>query len=261
MKACVTIKDDVVIKIADPKLMRIEVEKTVRAHQIGQTSGLFRVPKVLDYDDAAGRATFELILDTKKLRSAITSEAASLPLMKMAAEALAIVHKDLTLPENMKVVLPDEYHLPGNEVFIHGDFGLGNVCVSADSRNLVIFDWQATQKLNVTATYGTRYFDVMWFIYNLFHRPVGSERYRIAAPAAPLARVFLAHYLETSNYSGDYDQIRSYMRRFTSAKLAARGSWLHLKRRLMLIPSHIQLYRFIRSFDRSNEKQMKVCTL
>jgi hypothetical protein len=257
MKACVTIKDDVVIKTADPKLMRIEVEKTTRAHQIGRASGLFRAPQILDYDDAAGRATFELIRDTKKLRNAITAESESLSLMKMAAEALAVIHKNLTLPEQMKTLLPDEYYLPGSDVFLHGDFGLGNVCVSGDGRQLVIFDWQATQKLHIAATYGTRYFDVMWFIYNLFHHPIGSKRHHIAAPAAPLAKTFLTGYIDAANCGGEYELIRNYMRRFAAIKLMAKDKGLHLKRRLMLIPSHIRLYRFIRAFEKNLKSKRK----
>ena len=248
MKACITIRDDVFIKTCDPASMRLEVAKTIRAHEIGKASGLFRVPKVFDYNESTGKATFELIPDTTKLRNALTSESVSKPLIEMAARALAAIHRDLTLPDNLTVPLPAEYNLSGTEVFIHGDFGLGNVCVSSDERHLVIFDWQATRKLGLEATYGSRYFDVMWFVYNLFYRPIGRPRYQMAAPAAPMAREFLRTYFEASNCDCDVERFKEYAARFMTTKLAARGGWRHLKRRLLLIPSHIKLRKFIHEF-------------
>jgi len=56
----VEIKKDTVIKTASPELMRVEVEKTRRAHKIAEDCGLFRVPEVLDYDERRGVAVLNI---------------------------------------------------------------------------------------------------------------------------------------------------------------------------------------------------------
>lgn len=248
MSDYVTIHGDVVIKTGRPELMRIEVEKTLRAHEIAESCGLFQVPKVLDYDASTGQAKFELIRGIQKIREVITSEKASKSIMETIGQSLAIIHKDLKLPESMVVPLPQEYCLPGSEVFLHGDLGLGNICVNTNSHRIVIFDWQTTRKLEGWATYGSRYFDLMWFVYNLFYRPFNRPRYKIDTPAAPMAEAFLCSYFEASDCSYDHKQFSSYMKRFLNTKLAIRRRGRHWKRRILLIPSHMKLRRFTNSF-------------
>lgn len=248
MSASVTICSDVVIKTGPPELMRIEVEKTRRAHKISRACGFFRVPKVLDYDDSTGRVKFELVRDIQKLREAINSGCAYEPTMKMIGQSLAIVHRDLKLPENMAVPLPQVYRVPGSEVFLHGDLGLGNICVNTNNHRIVIFDWQTTRKLEGLATYGSRYFDLIWFVYNLFYRPVNRPRYRVDTPAAPMAEAFLRSYFETSDCNYDHKEFADYMKRFLNIKIAIRKRRFQRKRRILLIPSHMKLRRFITSF-------------
>jgi hypothetical protein len=50
-----------VTKSGAPERMRLEVEKTRRAFEIGLGCGLFRVPEVLDFDESKGVAVFERI--------------------------------------------------------------------------------------------------------------------------------------------------------------------------------------------------------
>lgn len=243
----VTIANGVFIKTVDPATMRIEVEKTVRARAIAASCGIFEVPEILDYDAKSGRITFELMHDIHRLRDAVTSEHTAGPLMLTLGRALAIIHKNLTMPEDMVLPLPYEYAMPGSEVFLHGDFGPGNICVGSDGKRIVILDWQSSAKLGSPATYGSRYFDLTWMIYNLFYRPVKRPRYRMAVPAAPLAEELLRGYLEISDFGSD-NRLQDYMRQFLHQKIVARkeGGW---KRRLLLIPSHFQLRKFINALD------------
>lgn len=245
---CITIANGVCIKTVDPATMRIEVEKTVRARAIAASSGIFEVPEILDCDAKSGRITFELMRDIHPLRDAATSEHTAMPLMRTLGRALAIIHKNLTMPEDMILPLPNEYAMPSAEVFLHGDFGPGNIFVGSDGKRIVILDWQSSAKLGSPATYGSRYFDLSWLIYDLFYRPVNRPRYRMAVPAAQLAEEFLRGYLEISDFGPD-NRLKEYMQQFLRQKIIARKKGWHLKRRLLLIPSHFKLRKFISYLD------------
>jgi hypothetical protein len=256
MNPYITINNNIVTKNGDPVTMRVEVAKLTRAYEIAERCFLFQVPKILDYNESTGHVKFEFIPDLQNLRNAITSEEMSKPLMKKIGAALAVIHKDLTLPKDMILPLPQAYTIEGTEVFLHGDYGLANIYLTPSNGRIVILDWQAVRKLEVPATYGSRYFDLMCFVYNLFYRPVGRKRYKMAVAAAPLAQEFLCGYFEASDFGYNHAQLQSYMKQFVAARLADRKTGGHWKRRLLLIPSHIKLRKFIKSYDFNHIKSM-----
>lgn len=248
MKSHITINDNIVIKTSTVEAMRIEVKKTVRAREIADACGLFTVPKVLDFDESTGHVKFEFIPNLLNIRDAVDSEKNSLPLMTIIGTSLAIIHKNLTLPEEMKLPLPQEYHEDCFEAFLHCDFGLANVWVIPGNHRPVIIDWQISPRFNAPATYGTCFFDLMWFVYDLFYRPLGRKRYKMAVGAWPLAREFLNSYFRESHCG--LTGFREYAKRFVNAKSADRKKGHHWKRRLLMIPSHIRLSRFLAEFEK-----------
>jgi 5-methylthioribose kinase len=244
----ITVCGDVVIKTGVPEFMRIEVEKTRRACEISKQCHLFRVPEVLDFDESTGTAKFEFLRDIKTLREVIGAGSSVESFMKKLGQGLAVIHRNLRLPDDMRVPLPKDYCLAGTEVFLHGDLGLRNVCVNTNNSQVVILDWRTTVKLCENATYGSRYFDLMWFVYNLFYRPISRARYKASIPAAPMAGTFLRAYFGTTDYGYKHQEFACYMKRFLEMKLSARKKGGHFKRRLLLVPSHTKLRRFIDSF-------------
>lgn len=244
----ITICGDIVIKTGIPEFMRIEVEKTRRAHEISRRCGLFHVPQVLDYDHLTGVAKFEFVRGIRTLRQVMAAGDATESIVEMLGQSLAVIHQSLNLPDDMVKALPKHYCLPGTEVFLHGDLGLRNVCVISATSQIVVLDWRTSVKVCEHATYGSRYFDMMWFVYNLFYRPVGRERYKSKVPAAPMAEAFLQAYFRTSDYAYNHDEFNYYMLRFLNIKLEELKMERQFKRRLLLIPSHMKLRRFINSF-------------
>jgi aminoglycoside phosphotransferase (APT) family kinase protein len=174
--------------------------------------------------------------------------------MRAIGASLAMVHRDLVLPEGMKMPLPQEYRMACSEAFLHCDFGLANVRLTPGNGRPVIIDWQVSPRLGTQATYGTRFFDLMWFVYDLFYRPVGRSRYKMAVGAAPMAREFLSGYFSACDSGCDMTGFKEYTQRFIDAKSAARKEGHHWKRQLQLIPSHIRLRRFINLDDPSDWK-------
>lgn len=244
----VSVFDDCVVKTGDPELMRLEAIKTIEAEKIAQKTNLFRVPHILDFNQTQGIIKYEFIDGLQALRG-IVSENSYQSAMNQVGKSLAAVHQSLTLPQEFAVPLPPEYDFINDrkEVFLHGDFGIGNMFLNKNDNSLVILDWQATRKIGSRATYGTRYFDLAWFIYNMFYRPSSRQRYKMNVPAEQMSRVFLESYFEASNCHCDYNEFISYMNRFLTIKSEARKKGFHFKRRILLIRSHWKLGRFLKS--------------
>mgnify|MGYP001146765002 CR=1 FL=1 len=157
-------------KKGESSLLAIEAVKTQKAREIGEASGLFRVPKVLDFDEQKGVLDFERIDGLATLlQLAVEKDPRLCDLMERAGRALAVVHRQLLLPDDMKHQLPPQWMArPDDNVFIHGDFGGQNVCYCKGSDQLVVLDWSAAPLIGRVPTYGSRYFDILWFVSFMF---------------------------------------------------------------------------------------------
>ena len=214
--------ENTVTKTAAPDLMRVEVEKTRRAYEIGKDCGLFRVPEVLDYDEDEGIAVFERLHKIESIYKVITWGKQYVALVEHLGASLAIIHRELTLPDDMCIPLPAEFALSHNEVFLHGDLTLDNVCVGSSWPPIVILDWQFTTGYGGRATFGTRYFDIMWLIGNLIRRP--TPRFLFSNPVRPVAKAFMESYYQEAGLSWASDEFAVYARR--SLKLMmSRWKW------------------------------------
>jgi hypothetical protein len=236
-----------VTKTAAPELMQIEVEKTRRAHQIGQDCGLFRVPKVLDHDATKGVAVFERIDDIEPIRTAVPWGERYDTVSETLGAAFAIIHRDLKLPEELHMPLPPEFALSGNEVCLHGDPSVDNVCIDKRSSRIVILDWQMTPLYGGVATIGTRFFDLMWFVNNLLFRP--TLRYLFGNPVASPSGRFLESYFRSTKVDYQPEEITSYASRFFSIEANRMKSESRWRTRVMLPRVHVLTRKFISSLS------------
>lgn len=235
---------DTVAKIAPPDVMRVEIEKTRRAFDIARDCGLFRVPRVLDYDQATGTATFERIAG---IRPFFSVGHKSRPTIDRIGRSLAVIHRHLSLPDEMVVPLPTEFALAGTEVFLHGDFNGANVCINARSDEIVILDWQMTSRHGGRATFGSRFFDLIWFVNFMLWKPTLS--YLIRDPVAPVATAFIQSYFEEARLSYDAETLVRYARNFFQAKLPFRKQNASWTTRYLLPRSQILTQRFVKSLE------------
>lgn len=198
-------------KTSAPDMMRVEVEKTRRAFEISRNCGLFRVPEVLNHDEKMGSAVFER-LDVKPISKAVPWGEKRKNLARDLGASLAIIHRELKLPDDMLVPLPDQFALPHDEVCLHGDLSVNNVCVGSSWPPIAILDWQMTPLFGGYSTYGTRYFDIFWFISNLISRPY--TRFLFSNPVAPVGTAFIKSYFKQSQICYDPDKIVMYAVQF-----------------------------------------------
>jgi len=197
--AVIEFKDHIVRKTSNAYVLSIEAAKIKRAAKIGKNSGLFDVPEIVNFNAETGVIEFERIKGLITLFDLmVRKDAQVFELLKKAGMALAVIHEELVLPDEMKMNLSNEWMGFGGDVFCHGDFTSENVCFDKSSNRLVILDWSAPPILGGAQTYGTRYFDLVWCTYDLFFgMPAGSIG---QWHACKMADSFLEGYLSSSVY-------------------------------------------------------------
>jgi tRNA A-37 threonylcarbamoyl transferase component Bud32 len=189
---------DIARKTGDAKLLAVEAAKASRALEIGKDTGLFSVPKVIKLDPQAGVLEFERLSGLVTLLDlAVRKDRRLDDLLEKAGRALASIHAELTLCEEMKHELPAEWmNSCDDNVFIHGDFACINVCFHEPSDELVILDFSAAPIVGRTPAFGSRYFDILLFVSSLFH---GAPYRRVLSwDAGKMARVFLRGYAKAA---------------------------------------------------------------
>ncbi len=237
-KSNLVVREDTIHKSGSPEQMGVEVEKTVRAYRIGQSTGLFRVPKVLDYDASCGTAVLERIPRVQSIRRTLTFGAGYRRLTERIARSLATIHGRLNLPADMQIALPTELQEAGGDVFLHGDFSFNNICTDAEGQDVIIFDWQMTRIHGGESTYGTKYFDIAWFLSNLFnkrlyHCPFSND-------TVETAMWFLQCYAQASDVEFDLPAYRTYLGRFVAnMKRRRRAQWTVSRKVLLAANQHL----------------------
>jgi len=214
-KSLIEFSADSVRKVGDAPLLAVEATKTVRAGEIGRESGLFYVPSVLDFDRDKGVLEFERLKGlVTLLQLAINKDARVLELMNRAGRALAVIHEQLVLPDKIKYQLPPEWMAPDlnngtdQNVFIHGDFAIVNLCLHEASGRLVILDWSAAPIIGRTPTFGSRYFDILWFTSCVFRGAPGVRF--LDWNAEGMVDVFLRGYAKR-NPQDIYNRFKNYL--------------------------------------------------
>ncbi len=210
-----TFFDDVVVKTGPAVALRTEAAKTRSAFAIAERSGLFLVPNVIEFDDVQGRLVLERIpgVSVHRTMKSIAFGPCRLAFVDRIAKVLAIVHQELRIAPQHLVPLEGTVAWPNEPVVIHGDLSLHNVSL-IDTGELAVFDWQTTKLYGGRATFGTYFFDVAWFMMNLFFIRIHGFRYSVSLPVTRLAQHFATSYFESSGRSRD--GFEQYLRRSLS---------------------------------------------
>lgn len=196
-------KSDIARKSGNPSLLAVEVEKTKRASEIGKKSGLFYVPEIVNFDSENGILDFERLDDIATLAELIINEDSRIfEILEKTGRALAVIHDQLVLPDELIKKLPRKWQDNSTEnVFIHGDLSLWNVCFRKSIGDIVILDWSAAPSVGRCATVGPRLFDITWLVCNLFYN-VPRKKF-FGYQSSRMANVFLKGYME-GNHNLDY---------------------------------------------------------
>ncbi|MCA9061897.1 MAG: polysaccharide biosynthesis C-terminal domain-containing protein [Planctomycetaceae bacterium] len=160
-----------VTKLSAADNLTAEIERTQAFCTIGEESGLFRVPRILEHDGAR-RIRFERLKNTTTLWQHLQQHATDDHIIKLAGGALAAIHQRYHVPPQRQQNLPSKW-LPAPSVRdipvgIHGDYNLFNLLVDpARPASLIITDCATSDMCGGMASVGPWTFDVAWFITGL----------------------------------------------------------------------------------------------
>jgi len=215
VKEHVRVVGDIVRKTGDSGFLEIECEKTARAHELGEESGLFLAPRVIRFDPDDGELDIERLSGLRSLGHLLNDEDKRLPsFVGKAGCALAAVHAGLRLPDDLTSQLPGDWSTSqAPSCFLHGDFTLANIFVQEPTERLVILDWSSAPILDSPVTVGPTWFDIHWFLYYLYQSMPLKPRQR--ARADELAETFCQEYLSRDKLGVTTELIESEQTRIT----------------------------------------------
>jgi len=167
---------DVARKRGPADRLEVEAAKTPRAAFVGARTRRFHVPAVVRFDAATG------VLETERVHGfvslmqlALRRDPHLVDICRRVGEAVAALHADLQLPDALRLPLPATIPSdPAEECFLHGDLNGSNVGYDPATDRIVIVDWSAAHALGVAATFGSRYFDILWFALFFFRFRPGT---------------------------------------------------------------------------------------
>jgi hypothetical protein len=190
-------------KRGESAVMTEEYERTRAAFSLGESSGLFAVPRIIQYDTAAAFVESERIADLITIRQlAAAGDARLYGCLEQAGVAMAFVHAHLRQERKVAVEFPTIPHFPGflekpgDAVFLHGDLTGDNVGLSPSRQRLFIVDWSTAPMLGRRGNFGSRYFDLVWFTGFLFQPMSVKQFWRCKSEdmASTFLRAYAAHF-------------------------------------------------------------------
>jgi hypothetical protein len=240
----VSVRGDVIVKIQEPAASRRERLRTLAGRDVGRRTGLFTVPEIVSFDDAAGEIVFER-LNLVGLQKALSDRNRSRELVGRAAKVLAAVHGRMEPPEPVASTEPGKGIATEREpVPLHGDFGVFNILFLADSDRMVIIDWANADWIGLEADLGAPEIDIAVFLISLFHRrPFGPWR---VSRRHELARHFLATYASVGPRGLDIGSLRAVVSSITPAFVQVTRRLRGNMRALAYRPGLIDLGLFLR---------------
>ena len=193
----VILTPDRVIKRQPEGLFRLELDRTMAIAEIGRSTNLFTVPKVLGFDEDAGEIEYARLQGVTPVWEILYSDSSHALLMERIGQSLAAIHNDLKIPSHRQVPLPRVWvPFPGvSTVGLHGDFTAHNLLYRQESDELVVIDCATSDRCGAQATTGPWCFDIAWFVRSLLYgrHPEEACVKTLADDACLLVKTYCAH--------------------------------------------------------------------
>ncbi|MEA2725011.1 MAG: hypothetical protein QOH59_2782 [Gemmatimonadales bacterium] len=211
----VSVRGDIIVKTQQPGASRRERLRTLAGRMVGEQTGLFVVPEIVDFDDSRGEIAFGR-LPLTGLHQALSDTDRSVEMAGRAAEVLAAIHGLMHHPEDAKTYPGGMGISPGRDLVpLHGDFGLTNVLYLPAPDRIAVIDWSNAEWTGIDADLGAPEIDVGVFLISLFHRPL-FDPWPVSRRHA-VARHFLATYASVAPHGLDIGTLRAFVSAITPA--------------------------------------------
>lgn len=231
----------------DKNSFLIEIEKSIIAYNELKSNTELIVPKIVDVDYFKKTIFFEYINNFIPLeRISIDNP----DVYYRVGFILNKIHDIKTSLLNNKILLSEDKYIVDNKelVFIHGDFSVRNVGIIKDGLNrgplLCVVDWSTTKLNGGLATIGSRFFDIAWFLNNIYNQ---KSRYQIDFN---FANNICNNFLKGYNHNGSLDKSSfiGYIDKFVSHYVETRISSMSPIKKIFVKRSLGGFYRFIKNY-------------
>ena len=211
----VQVQGSVVTKTQEPGASRRERLRTLAGREVGQETGLFVVPRVLSFDDAAGTIVFERLALTS-LRAALTDPVGGMEIAERLARVLAAIHNRMKVSVTPVIRVTDPTTDSARAaVPVHGDFGIANLLFQSGTARIAVIDWSNADWTGVDADVAPPEVELAVFLTSLFHR-------RLFDPIPPSRREEVArHFLATYAAAGPHGVDVGFLKRTVAATAPA----------------------------------------
>ncbi len=130
-----------------------------------------RIPPVKRIIESERKIVFDFIPDLQPLRKYMLRGDKAIDLAGRIGRGLHIAHHNLKLKEKYKILLPPPFQKYDEKVFLHLDFNTVNVQYQEKNDLIYFVDWEISPLLEGPWSYGCRYYDLIYFIYQVFVSP------------------------------------------------------------------------------------------
>ena len=183
----------------------MELQMSLSANSLSEYSGLFHVPEVIGSKE--NELIFELLDDNTSLRNYFVNSSKIWTLSASDVKELETlffkvgivlgeIHSDKSFFSKIekKRIKIDEKSNPSDLVYLHADFTMSNVLYDNKLDRISIIDWSMSSMFAYPANYGSRYWDLSFFISTLFQSSVST--YFLYNLREKLAKEFLKGYAQ-----------------------------------------------------------------
>lgn len=195
---------------------------------LSQTSSMFSVPRIVSDDFQSGTITMEYVPGLISLKDRLGQGLNTATLLSRVGYSLGLLHRHLELSSEFRIEAPQPWlGEPHEQVFVHGDFNMTNLCYDPLNERLIILDWETSPALPFICTRASRYLDIAQFVRSLLLQ----QRSLLIGGLTFTSRMgyFLAGYEQGAGMQVDAARLKKFVlayNRMTSRKQWAAGKYL-----------------------------------
>lgn len=147
------------------------LDKFQKLNEIDISSERVLVPQLIGSDDDNYTLIFQFIEGLNPIRNYLLDEKMS-NIIERVAKGIAVFHKTLKLNLEFQTKLPAPFdNYKDDCAYLHLDFNLVNVQYNEDEDKIYFVDWEMSPLLGGKSNYGTIYYDLAYFVYQIYNSP------------------------------------------------------------------------------------------
>ncbi len=261
----VILASESVIKKLPEASFQLELDRTMAIAEVGNSTRLFTVPEILDFDEENRVIEFRRLTGIKPIGEILHNENRDAFLFERIGQSLAAIHNELRTSIGGNIPLPETWDLPSNTpvVYLHGDFTAFNVFYREESDELVILDCATSDRCGAQATIGSWCFDTAWFARSLLygHLLKQSRAVTAAIDAIAFVEAYCRHRFNPPDTSEFTPYLTMLLSKFSERQEQGKTTFQRRSRDGRMAESNCQMFVQAMTSALSNRKNLRLAPL